>query len=90
MLVQNAVYTIACENEKFKTNNIQDEENDKDMMKYFYEEIAKQGCCDFRLEEAIRDYMLMDGEFEIGKGKYGWIADDAQCEVFDIKHVGDK
>ena len=90
MIVQNAVYTIACENEKFKTDNVQDEENDKDMQEYFYEEIRKQGCCEFGLEEAISDYLLMKGEFKIGEGKYGWIADDAQCEVWDVKHFGDK
>jgi len=89
-IVQNAVYTVACENEKFKVDILQDEIDDKDMMKYFYEEIRKQGSCDFGLEEAISDYLLMKGEFEIGKGKYGWIADDAQCEVWDVKHFGDK
>ena len=84
-LVQNAIYTIACENEGFKTDNIIDEESDKDMMKYFYGEIKKQGECNFGLEEAIRDYILMDGEFEIGKGKYGWIVDNMQCEVWDVR-----
>ena len=83
-VVQNAIYTIACEKEGFKTDNIQDEESDKNMMQYFYGEIHKQGECGFGLEEAIRDYLLMDGEFEIGKGKYGWIADGMQCEVYDV------
>ena len=90
VIVQNAVYTIACENEKFKTDNILDDENDKDMMKYFYSEIKKQGECNFGLEEAIRDYILMDGAFNVKTGKYGWLINNMQCEVYDIKHVGDK
>lgn len=89
-VIQNAVYTIACENEKFKTDNILDDANDKDMMEYFWNEVRRQGCCGFGLEEAISDYLLMRGEFEIDKGKYGWIADNVQCEVYDIKHYGDK
>jgi len=77
---------VACENEKFKVDVIEDWDNDKDMMKYFYEEVAKQGCCDFGLEEAIRDYILMDGEFNVQTGRYEWIVDSMQCEVYDIKH----
>ena len=88
-VIQNAIYTIACENEKFKTDNILDEENDKDMMEYFWNEVKRQGECGYGLEESISDYLLMKGEFEIDKGKYGWIADDAQCEVYDIKHFGE-
>lgn len=86
LITQNAIYTVACENENFKVDIEKDWEEDKNMQKYFYGEIRKQGCCDFGLEEAIRDYILMDGEFRIGTGKYGWIADNMQCEVFDIKH----
>ena len=88
-IIQNAIYTIACENEKFKTDNVQDESDDKDMMKYFWEEVRSQGEVGYGLEEAISDYLLMKGEFEIYKGKYGFIADDAECEVYDIKHWGE-
>jgi len=88
-IIQNAIYTIACENEKFATNNIQDATEDKNMMEYFWEEVKKQGEVCYGLEEAISDYLLMKGEFEIDKGKYGFIADDAECEVYDIKHWGE-
>jgi len=88
-IIQNAIYTIACENEKFKTDNAQDKSDDKDMMKYFWEEVRSQGEVGYGLEEAISDYLFMKGEFEIDKGKYGFIADDAECEVYDIKHWGE-
>lgn len=87
--VQNAIYTIACRNEGFKTNNEQDEENDKDMMEYFWEEVRKQSHIGFGLEEAISDYLQQQGEFLVGTGKYGYIVDRMECEVFNIKHWED-
>ena len=43
----------------------------------------------YGLEKAISDYLLMQGEFTIGSGKYGYLIDAMECEVFDIKHWGE-
>jgi len=86
MDIQNAIYTIACENEYFETDNDLDYDTEKDMMKYYWGEVEKRGNCEYGLENAISDYLLIQGEFDVDKGKYGWIINLMECEVFGFRH----
>jgi len=40
----------------------------------------------FAFEKAISDYLLMQGDFEIGKGKYGSLINEMKCRVFEPIH----
>lgn len=85
LLVQNAIYWVACKNEGFEVGIDQDEE----MMEYYWEKVEERGSVEYGFEKALIDYLLIQGEFDVESGEYGWLVDGMGCEVYDLEYVFD-
>ena len=88
--VQNAIYMVACKYEGFNMDILDGIDVDElNVKEYFWSRVEYNHEVGYGLEKAISDYLLMQGEFAIGSGRYGYLIDAMECEVFDIKHWGD-
>jgi hypothetical protein len=81
---QNAIYSVACKYENFPV--VEDEEN---VMEYFWKQVSDKGEIGYGLEKAISDFILMQNDFDVLSGKYGYIPDDYEMEVIRLKHYND-